>query len=215
MRYPPDMCPFYGMPDEPTPQDWADAAALAGPGGLVGLAATWIPFPAGWEIVFAGEGVQLVADDHRRDNSKERAALDRGDNSNERDADITPLGVGDVPEMMALVERARPGPLLPRTIGMGRYLGIRRNGALVAMAGERLRPPGWTEISAVCTDAEWRGHGFASRLTLAVIDGIRARGETPFLHAITTNANAIRLYEALGFQLRQPVMFKAARVPVG
>ena len=68
------------------------------------------------------------------------------------------------------------------------------------MAGERLKPPGWTEISAVCTDDAWRGHGFASVLIRALVAGIRARGETAFLHAVATNTGAIRLYEAMGFE---------------
>jgi predicted GNAT family acetyltransferase len=83
------------------------------------------------------------------------------------------------------------------------------------MAGERLHPPGWTEISAVCTDAAWRGQGLASRLVLAVAAGIRARSETPFLHAAASNVNAIRLYEELGFRLRKTTVFSATRVPEG
>ena len=93
------------------------------------------------------------------------------------------------------------------------YLGIRREGALVAMAGRRLRPPGWTEISAVCTDEAFRGRGLATRLVLAVAAGIRARGETPFMHAAASNTGAIRLYESLGFRLRRTATFLAVRVP--
>ncbi|HEX4257678.1 MAG TPA: GNAT family N-acetyltransferase, partial [Streptosporangiaceae bacterium] len=102
-----------------------------------------------------------------------------------------------------------------RTYELGTYLGIRRKGALVAMAGERLKPPGWTEISAVCTDDAWRGHGFASRLMRVLVAGIRARGDTAFLHAVATNTGAIRLYEAMGFQLRQPTLFRALQTPAG
>jgi ribosomal protein S18 acetylase RimI-like enzyme len=200
LRFQPDFCPFYGMPAEPTAQDWADAAALAGPGGLVTLAATMIPFPEHWELTWGGEGVQMVAG--------ELAGRDVP-----ADDEIVRLGPADVPEMLDLVERAKPGPLQPRTIELGTYLGIRRAGALVAMAGERLRPSGFTEISAVCTDEAWRGHGFGSRLTLAVAAGIRARGEVSFLHAVAANVNAIRLYEQLGFEHRQLTMFKTARVP--
>jgi predicted GNAT family acetyltransferase len=76
-----------------------------------------------------------------------------------------------------------------------------------------MRPPGFAEISAVCTDEAWRGHGFAARLTRAVAAGITARGETPFLHAADDNANAIRLYKALGFVHRREVFFVAARSP--
>lgn len=200
LRFPPDACPFYAMPDDPDEQDWADAAELAGPGGLVSLSASWLAFPANWELFFGAEGVQLVA----------------GENAGHdvpADDEIIPLGADDVPEMLDLVARTRPGPFFTRTIELGTYLGIRRGGALVAMAGERLRPPGHTEISAVCTDQAWRGHGFGSRLTLAIAAGIRARGEVPFLHAVATNINAIRLYEQLGFQLRKSTMFKSARVP--
>jgi predicted GNAT family acetyltransferase len=81
------------------------------------------------------------------------------------------------------------------------------------MAGERLHPPGWTEISAVCTDERRRGRGFASRMVRVLVAGIRARGETPFLHAVADNTGAIRLYEALGFRLRRTVVFSAVRVP--
>jgi predicted GNAT family acetyltransferase len=81
------------------------------------------------------------------------------------------------------------------------------------MAGERLHPPGWTEISAVCTDDAYRGQGLASRLVLAVAAGIRERGEIPFMHAAAENTNAIRVYESLGFRLRRRTAFSAARVP--
>jgi ribosomal protein S18 acetylase RimI-like enzyme len=197
LRYPADVCPFVALPDAPTAADWADAAALVGPGGLLPLAAVQTPPPDGWPVEFAGRGVQMTGDGV--------AGAD--------DAEAVPLGPDDVPQMLDLAGRTKPGPFLLRTVEMGNYLGIRRDGALVAMAGERLHPPGWTEISAVCTDAAWRGRGLASRLVLAVAAGIRARGETPFLHAVATNVNAIRLYEELGFQLRKVTEFSATRVP--
>jgi ribosomal protein S18 acetylase RimI-like enzyme len=200
VRFQPDVSPFYGMPGEPDAQDWADAAALAGPGGPIALVATWTPFPDGWEQAWGKEGVQLVA----RNEASPKAAADE---------DIVRLGPPDAAEALDLVTRTEPGPFCPRTIELGTYLGIRREGKLVAMAGERLRVDGYTEISAVCTDEAWRGHGFASRLTLAIAAGIRERGEVPFLHAVTTNRNAIRLYEHLGFELRRMTMFKVARVP--
>jgi predicted GNAT family acetyltransferase len=115
--------------------------------------------------------------------------------------------------MLDLVARTRPGPFLPRTIELGGYIGIRRNGALVAMAGERLRPPGWSEISAVCTDADFRGKGLATRLTLAVACAITDRGELPFLHAAADNVSAIRLYQSLGFRLRRTATFVVMRSP--
>jgi predicted GNAT family acetyltransferase len=96
---------------------------------------------------------------------------------------------------------------------MGAYYGIRRQGRLVAMAGERLRPPGWTEVSAVCTDPEHRGQGLAGRLVRHTAAGVAARGETPFLHAAAGNTGAIRLYESLGFTLRRPTRFHFLTVP--
>ena len=127
--------------------------------------------------------------------------------------DAVRLGVADVPEMLALVARTRPGPFLARTVELGTYLGIRRDGELVAMAGERMHPPGWTEISAVCTAAEYRGHGLATRLVRALVHDIRERGETPFLHAAGSNVHAIGLYESLGFRLRRRTTFAAFRAP--
>ncbi|WP_328498211.1 GNAT family N-acetyltransferase [Streptomyces sp. NBC_00414] len=197
LRYPADVSPWLALPDDPDADDWADVAALAGPGKEIALPGFGGEIPEGWEITFRGEGVQFVDDG--------LAAAP--------DPEAVRLGPADVPEMLDLVARTRPGPFLPRTVELGTYLGIRRGGALVAMAGERLHPPGWTEISAVCTDAAVRGEGLATRLTLAVAHGIRARGETPFLHTAADNATAVRLYESLGFRLRRRTRFLAARVP--
>lgn len=197
LRYPLDVSPWLALPDEPDARDWADVAALAGPGAGVPLAGFTGQVPDGWEITFHLDGVQLVDDGLRAAPDPEAVRL-------------TPA---DVPEMLDLVARTRPGPFLPRTIELGTYLGIRRGGALVAMAGERLHPPGWTEISAVCTDPAFRGQGLATRLILAVAHGIRERGEAPFLHTGAGNTGAIRLYESLGFRLRRHTAFLEARVP--
>ncbi|MFC1419405.1 GNAT family N-acetyltransferase [Streptacidiphilus cavernicola] len=197
LRYPVDMSPFAGVPSAPDSADWADAAALVGPGGLLVLAGYAAPPPEHWEQVFRIPGVQLTGEALRA----------------EADPEAVPLTAADVPEMLDLVARTRPGPFLPRTVEMGAYLGIRRDGALVAMAGERMRPPGWTEISAVCTDPAFRGQGLAARLVRAVAVGIRARGDVPFLHAALENADAIRLYEALGFRVRRKLCFLGTTVP--
>ena len=109
----------------------------------------------------------------------------------------------DVPDMLALVALAQPGPFLPRTIEMGQYLGIRQDGQLVAMAGERLHLPGFCEISAVCTHPDYRGRGYGGALTAMVATAIIARGEVPFLHVV--NEVAVRLYEKLGFRFRKEI----------
>jgi ribosomal protein S18 acetylase RimI-like enzyme len=197
LRYPADVSPFVALPDDPDEQTWRDVATLLGPGAVVPLAGLRGSAPAHWETVGSIPGVQLVDDGVVAAHDEEAVRL----------------GPQDVPEMLALVEEAKPGPFLPRTVELGTYLGIRRGGALVAMAGERLHPPGWTEISAVCTAESHRGQGLATRLVLAVAHGIRARGESPFMHASAANTGAIRLYESLGFRIRRQVTFLGIRVP--
>jgi GNAT superfamily N-acetyltransferase len=113
------------------------------------------------------------------------------------------LAEGDVPEMVTLTTATQPGPFGPRTIELGDYLGVRRQGRLAAMAGERMRLDGYTEISAVCVDAAFRGQGHAAGLMKLLIATIRARSETPFLHVLTSNHPAIALYRTLGFAERR------------
>ncbi|ROO85786.1 putative GNAT family acetyltransferase [Actinocorallia herbida] len=196
VRYPVDVAPFLSLPDPATDADWADAAALAGPGGLVPLVGGSAA-PEGWELTMDLAGVQMTGESV--------AAVP--------DPEAVRLTPADVPEMLALVARTNPGPFRPRTITMGSYLGIRHNGRLIAMAGERLHPPGWTEISAVCTDPAHRAQGLATRLIHTLATQIRARDELPFLHALATNTPAIHLYRSLGFHLRRPTTFTAAKVP--
>lgn len=119
--------------------------------------------------------------------------------------DTVLLGDTDAPEMLALAQLTQPGPFLARTHVMGTFRGIRIAGRLAAMAGERMRMPGYTEVSAVCTHPDFRGRGFARRLSSIVANAIQARGEIPFLHAWKDNRPAIALYEQLGFRLRADV----------
>ena len=194
-RYPTDVSPFAAVADD-SQGAWNELAVLAGERGAVGVAATREEPPSGWELVEAIPGVQM-------DGSRLHVGTD---------PEAVRLGPADVPEMLDLVARTQPGPFLPRTIVLGTYLGIRRGGALVAMAGERMRPPGWGEISGVCTDPAYRGQGLAGRLVRAVGAVIRERGDVPFLHAAAANAAGIRLYEQLGFTLRRELLFGALRV---
>lgn len=197
-RYRTDVAPFVALSSQIGEGTWLDLAELAGPDTVVTLARNGLTPPEHWEVVGRLDGVQLVG----------AGATGAAD-----DPEAVVLTQADVPEMLDLVERTQPGPFLPRTVELGTYLGLRRDGALVAMAGERLRLPGWTEVSAVCTDAAYRGQGLANRLVRAVVAGILRRGETPFMHALASNTNAVRLYESLGFTLRQRMAFTALRVP--
>jgi ribosomal protein S18 acetylase RimI-like enzyme len=186
-RYPVDVAPFLGLPSPPSAQDWRDAADLVAPGGYVATRHSGAELPDGWQALEAFDLVQMVG---------ERV-------TGVECSEAVPLGAADVPEMLALVAQTEPGPFLPRTIELGDYLGIRQGGALVAMAGERFRLDGWTEISAVCTVPGHRGGGLASKLVEALIAGIQLRSERAFLHVLSTNTGAIRLYEQLGFRVRQ------------
>jgi predicted GNAT family acetyltransferase len=111
------------------------------------------------------------------------------------------LGAADVPDMMALVKLTEPGPFAARTVELGTYIGIRSGGQLIAMAGERMCFPGFTEVSAVCTHPDHRGRGHGSALVRTLLRAIRHRGETPFLHIFSDNVRARALYQALGFSL--------------
>lgn len=195
-RYPTDVSPFTALADPADPTAWDDLAALVGPGAVTPVSGVPAP-PDGWEILEAGQGVQLVDTALRAEPAPEAIRL----------------GTDDVPEILELIALTKPGPFLPRTVELGAYLGIRHRGRLIAMAGERLRPPGWTEISAVCTDPAHQGRGLATRLVRAVAAGIRERGDTPFLHASAANTGAIRLYESIGFTLRRRSTFHLVRTP--
>jgi predicted GNAT family acetyltransferase len=113
--------------------------------------------------------------------------------------------------MIELTALTKPGPFSTRTHELGTYFGIREGGKLVAMAGERLKVPGYTEVSAVCTHPEHTGKGYARVLMIEVMRGIRQRGETPFLHVRQDNERAIALYERLGFIKRHRGHFAVIR----
>jgi predicted GNAT family acetyltransferase len=121
------------------------------------------------------------------------------------DFEMIPLTDADGPEMLALATLTRPGPFFERTHQLGDFYGVKAGGRLVAMAGERMKPDGFTEVSGVCTHPEHRGRGYAGALMRLAAGRILDRGETPFLHAFASNRGAIALYEALGFTLRREV----------
>ncbi|MEW5683828.1 MAG: GNAT family N-acetyltransferase [Pseudomonadota bacterium] len=120
--------------------------------------------------------------------------------------EILSLGDADGPEMLALATLTEPGPFFARTHQLGEFVGVRVDGQLIAMAGERMKPDGFTEVSGVCTHPEHRGRGHAGALMRLVAGRILDRGETPFLHAYASNTFAIALYETLGFAIRREVL---------
>lgn len=186
-RYPLDVAPFLGLPSSPSTQDWQDATSLIAPGAFTAVRYSGAEPPDPWQAVNTFELVQMIGERVPAADCPE----------------AIPLGAADVPEMLALVAQTEPGPFLARTIELGAYLGIRHDGALVAMAGERFRLDRWTEISAVCTRPDFRGQGLASQLIGALMTGIQLRSHSVFLHVLATNTTAIRLYQQLGFCVRQ------------
>ena len=125
--------------------------------------------------------------------------------SPEDDVAILPLDERDAAEMAALADHARPGPWGPTTHRYGPFFGIRENGRLLAMAGQRMLMPGMAEVSGVSTWADCRGRGYARTLIGHVMREMIARGEQPFLHSYADNAGALGLYETLGFRVRREV----------
>jgi ribosomal protein S18 acetylase RimI-like enzyme len=201
------VSPFGGFERPPTAAQWDELADVAGPGADVVVMGNGLGGPpAGWDLVLEGPGVQLVG---------ERAAAPPNAPS-EAAATLTPslLGDDDVADMLALVAEARPGPFRDRTHELGHYVGIRDGGGrLVAMAGERLRLPGYVEISAVATLPSHRRQGLAAMLVRSVAAGIAEEGAVPFLNVAAQNENAIRLYLALGFRIRTELHFRFLRAP--
>jgi ribosomal protein S18 acetylase RimI-like enzyme len=199
VRYERDVSVFAALPDVVAPDAWDRLAALVGsPDGTVLFRSEIGPLPTGWTRTGIGIGMQMVgpAPGAPRPAPTKRATSG---------VEVAILTAADVPSMSALVERTGPGPFEARTIELGTYVGARVDGELVAMAGQRMRIDGHTEISAVCTDTEHRGRGLAGVLLDILIDEIHGRGDIPFLHVLTSNMVAASRYASLGFEARRTV----------
>ncbi len=204
-RYRPDISLFGAFAEVPGHTEWVAMEELVGPDGVVILTGRTGDPPVGWAIDFDGVGVQMTGT-HLASGTTDPTPL-------RPDVEVRPLGVADVDDMLALVGLTRPGPFAAGTWELGGYVGVRREGQLIAMAGQRLHPHSWCEISAVATHPDYRRQGLAAHLVQVVASGIVRRGETPFLHTALDNVNALRLYEAMGFTRRTEVRFLAARAP--
>lgn len=192
-RYATDVAYFAASADD-TPEAKADLVSLIPADSQIILLQTGPHvIPEGTHATVATEGVQMVLE--------ELPAFDTH-------ASTVLLGDADAPEMQELALLTKPGPFLPRTHRLGQFIGIREAGRLVAMAGERMRIDGFSEVSGVCTHPEARGKGYARLLSLLVARQIVDRGETPYLHAFAVNTPAIRLYESIGFRKRIDISVK-------
>lgn len=196
LRFPLDIEPF-GATIVNSPEYLAQLGALVPvDGGVATVERGGVTLPAGFVVMIDEAIHQMTAP---------RIAPP------EPDPAIIPLGDADAAEMRALAELTQPGPFYARTHTLGDFIGVRENGRLIAMAGERLRVPGFTEISAVCTHPDARGRGLAAKLMRVVAAKITARGEELFLHVYPRNRVAIAIYEKLGFRHRADVQLTAFR----
>lgn len=197
-RFVPEVSPLSGFA-EPNDEHYGSLADLA---GATGSLAVFLDAPyesrQGWEYVVGAPLLQMVA---------ERPAPDVPSNGHH----LLELGAQDSRQMLDLTALTKPGPFGTRTHELGLYLGIREGRHLVAMAGERMKVPGYTEVSAVCTHPNHTGKGSARILMTEIMRLIRERGETPFLHVRQDNTRAIALYEFLGFQTRKLLHFAVLR----
>jgi len=204
-RYRTEVSPFGAFEEPPTAGHWRAMGELVGPGGVVIVTGHTGDPPVDWVVEYDGVGIQLTGT-HLVASPAQVAAT-------RPDVRVVSLGASDADEMVALVELTRPGPFSPRTYELGGYVGVRSGGTLVAMAGQRFRPEGWCEISAVATHPDHRRQGLGQLLVRVVAAGIAGRGERPFLHTAADNATARRLYGTMGFTVRREVRFVAVRAP--
>lgn len=178
---------------EPSPEGYDSLAGLLASQGTISL---FLDAPyqdcVGLNLVASAPLLQMVYEDGSVPPNSQAAS----------DPQFIELSAANSPEMVDLVKLTKPGPFNQRTHELGTYLGIHCEGKLVAMAGERLKIPGYTEVSAVCTNPDYTGHGYARILMTEVMRRIRSRGETPFLHVREANIRAIELYRRLGFHRR-------------
>ena len=189
-RFRADVSPFIACEDD-SAEALAAVAPLLSPGETaLFLQRGKVPVPPGTRVVEQGLGVQMVAGRFE---------------PSEPPPGIFALGEADAAEMLALATLTQPGPFRARTHELSQFGGVKEGGRLLAMAGERLKLAGMSEVSGVCTHPQARGRGLAALLSRHVASEIVRRGEVPFLHAYASNGGAIRLYEKLGFRLNGEV----------
>jgi ribosomal protein S18 acetylase RimI-like enzyme len=189
-RYAEGYAVFLASADDSAESLNAMAALNPPDGGMILMEARPAPLAPTMTAASIRDGVQMIC-----------SALRPGP----ADLAFESLSEADAPEMLALATLTKPGPFFDRTHRLGDFIGVKRDGRLIAMAGERMKPAGFTEVSGVCTHPDFRGQGLAGAMMRIVTERILARGEQAFLHAYAENTGAIGLYERLGFSIRTPV----------
>ena len=110
-------------------------------------------------------------------------------------------------ELSDLVNLVQPGYFKSKTILLGDYYGIFKNGLLVSVTGERMKMNDFSEVSAVVTHPGHIGKGYARQLIAHTINKISDENKVPYLHVAETNTGAIKLYDKLGFITRRKISF--------
>lgn len=192
LRFDPAYGLFAAAADASAESTAALGALNISPNGLGLVEAGDMPLPAGFNVRAQAACVQMVA-----------SSLNAGGKT----VAFEPLGEADAAEMLALATLTVPGPFFERTHRLGDFIGMKQDGRLIAMAGERMKPDGFTEVSGVCTHPDFRGLGYAGALMRAVTQRILERGEQAFLHAYAANTATIALYETLCFRVRTTVTY--------
>ncbi len=198
-RYPADIGPLSAV-QELTSAAFADLAAIVPKSDVAVLfLENSVEVPAGWQLLRDGTLVQMVCPTVPDQPSLADAIL--------------PMSSADFPEMLTLASLTEPGPFRGNTANLGGFVGIRVDGRLAAMAGQRLAPTGFAEVSAVCTHPDFRGRGYAQALVAAVTRNIHSEGRTPFLTSFEANTAAIRIYQQVGFVHRRTFQLAVLKPP--
>ena len=194
-RYPADYAPFLGVANADVRVGDA-LRRLVAPGESVYLLGVVPTLPPGWQLQAFRPLAQMVCD----------APL-----ASVEGPEIVPLGDAHREDVLALTALVYPHYFRPRTMDLGRYFGIYRDGRLAAMIGERLGDEGHREMSAICTHPDFHGLGYAGHLTTWLTNDTLSRGRQPFLHVSHENPRALGLYERLGYRVRRDIGFWSLR----
>ncbi|MBC7998540.1 MAG: GNAT family N-acetyltransferase [Leptolyngbya sp.] len=189
-RYPADFTSLAGMKDD-SADSFSNLRQIAGDKAVCIFSSQSPTIPDGWEVQGTFDVAQMVCE----------KLLEC------REYIFEVLTKADLPEIKELVEITQPGPFADRTIEFGTFIGIKDGAKLIAMTGERMKVPGYDEVSAVCTHPDYQGKGYARALVYAVACMIRQRGNKPLLHVRADNEAAIRSYQAIGFATTRILLF--------
>jgi ribosomal protein S18 acetylase RimI-like enzyme len=187
-----EVAPFVGLKNNSVENFQALYALLTHQGPFVFVSVNETDIPSPWQVLSAIPGYQMVYN---------------GDDLPVDESNLVPLTDEHIPQMLALTALTNPGPFAQRTIDFGHYMGIFEGDKLVALAGQRMNPLPYAEISAVCTHPDHAGKGYARQLMTYHINRIKAEGNIPFLHARADNERAVNIYKSLGFDIRSKVTF--------